>query len=148
MVKKKRKNSKGGLRRKNDEYPGLDKKNHPRTRAEYIDYDFIKELSPDEKAWLSKFTDEYYGASLAKKEDWTGRRKDFHRLKKERKACRDRNNARLRDVVSLNKAINKVDSTDDKLIKLTEVRSSNPGRHEDSVIALLDLKMELEKKDT
>lgn len=145
MVKLKRKNSKGGLRRKSNPAAGLDKKNHPRTRQEFIDYDYVDQLSDEEKIMLSKFTDEYYGASLAKKEDWNSRRKDFHRLQKDRKICRDRNNARLRDIITISKATNTIESID---FRPVENKLSNTGRQEDAVIKLLDLKIKEEKKNT
>ncbi len=136
-----RKNSKGGLKRKNDRFPGLNRQLHPRSRQEYLDYDYISQLSDEEKEILSKFTDEYYGATLAHKDDWHGRRKDFHRLKKDRKACRDRNNARLRDVLIVARTTSTADNIEEKIIELTEGKTYNPADHEDRVIELLDIKL-------
>ena len=42
----------------------LNTSNHPHERREYIDYDYTKKLSPEERAWLEKFTGEYYGADF------------------------------------------------------------------------------------
>jgi hypothetical protein len=146
MTKSMRKNSKGGSKRRGDKYPGLNPEMHPKNRAEYIDFEYVKKLSDEEKAWLSKFSDEYYGATFAKVGDWNGRRKDFHRLKKDRKACEHRNNSRNRDTLSLNKSLGRVDDLDNKLIQATQVKNNNPGDHEDRVIELLDLKMQAEEE--
>lgn len=93
--------SKGGSRRKNTPFPGLKKELHPRPRRHYIDQDYINKLSDEEKEFLSKFNDEYYGASLAKVDDLQAREKDFHKTAEERKTCYDRNNACNRDVSSV-----------------------------------------------
>lgn len=39
-------------------------KNHTKERRDYIDYDYINKLSEEDKEWLSRFTDEEYGASF------------------------------------------------------------------------------------
>lgn len=43
---------------------GFLSKNHTKDRRQYIDYDYIHKLSEEEKEWLSRFTDEEYGASF------------------------------------------------------------------------------------
>ncbi len=140
-----RKNSRGGQKRRDDPFPGINKQLHPRSRGEYIDYDYTSKLSNEEKEMLSKFTDEYYGASLAHKDDWYGRKKDFHRLKKERKACQHRNNARLRDVLIVSRG--KSGLTDDKTIQLTDVKVTDVNKVEDTLIALIDLKDSLKSDE-
>lgn len=148
MTKSTRKNSKGGHKRRSDPFPGLNKKHHPRSRWEYLDStEYAHKLSDTDKAYLSKFLDEYYGATLANKDDWPGRKKDLHRLKKDRKACQQRNNERLRDITSLAKSLNNIDSISDKHIQITEVLPSNVGSVEDAVIAVLDLKLGLKSDD-
>jgi hypothetical protein len=142
----KKKTTAKGSKRRNTPFPGLDKKCHPRSRWEMLDYDYINKLSDEDKAMLSKFTDEYYGATLANKDDWHGRKKDFHRLKKDRKACQDRNNRSLRDIQTLAKATNTIDSVEDTAIKITQVRPTDLGSQENAVIDLLDLKIALEAK--
>jgi len=42
----------------------LNTSNHPHERREYIDYDYARKLSPEERKWLEKFTGEYYGAAF------------------------------------------------------------------------------------
>jgi hypothetical protein len=39
-------------------------RNHPRSVRWKVDYDYIDQLSPDEKEWLARFTDEYTGADF------------------------------------------------------------------------------------
>lgn len=43
---------------------GLKTKNSPRQRRGYLDYDYVAKLSPDEKDFLAKFSDEYYGSDF------------------------------------------------------------------------------------
>lgn len=132
-LKTKRRNSKGGAKRRKDPLAGLKPEMHPRNRREYIDMDYVKKLTPEEQAYLSKFTDEYYGATLANKDDKSGRRKDLHRTKALRKDCRDRNNRRNRDSISMNRTIQES--------KETYRRAELPynKNHEDVVIDLLDV---------
>lgn len=54
---------------------------------------YVHKLSHAEKAWLNQFMSEYNEASVGSEEEPTG---VFHRTKKERKLCTDRNNARNR----------------------------------------------------
>jgi hypothetical protein len=36
---------------------------HIQSRQEYVDYDYVKKLSKEERDYLAKFTDEFYGAT-------------------------------------------------------------------------------------
>src|ERR1700733_7343823 len=98
-----KKASKGGVRRKNETYPGLKKELHPRTRWEYMDQDYFNKLSNTEKAFMSKFMEEYYGASFATKDDYINRENDLHKSDALRKDCEHRNNSRNRDIYSINR---------------------------------------------
>lgn len=82
--------------------PGLNLK----TRTDLIDYDYLDKLSPSEKKWLNKFTEEYTNDSF--------NRDDYRKnlvVKKEadRKDCDDRNNARNRCILTMQRAQNKIE---------------------------------------
>jgi len=74
-----------------------------KTRTELLDYDYLDKLSPEELAWLNKFTEEYVHASL----DTARPKKNLHKNKALRKDCYDRNNSRNRDILTRQKAQNK-----------------------------------------
>lgn len=57
-----------------------------------MDMDYIKDLSDEEKQWLSDFNSEYYGNTV--NQDW---RKNLH-MKGHKKAIFDQTNARNRDI--------------------------------------------------
>jgi hypothetical protein len=52
---------------------GLFKRNFPRTVRQHVDQDYINKLTPEEREWLAKFNDNYYGAKFPKDEPngWT-----------------------------------------------------------------------------
>lgn len=93
-------------RRDNAKHPALDKKYMPRVRQELIDYDYLDQLSPSEKDWLNKFTDEYVNASF--KKDGT----DIQSYDQYGKDSNDRNNARNRCLYTALK--NKADRSNNK----------------------------------
>jgi len=71
---------------------GLERLTFPKAVQQYLDQDYISTLNDEEKQWLSKFNNEYYGNTLNK--DW---RKNLH-LKEQKKAIFDQTNARNRDI--------------------------------------------------
>lgn len=78
-------------------YPGLDKTLFSKIKQEYHDLDYLSQLSPKEKDWMSRFMEEYLGA----KNEHEG--KSVHKklnTKKGRKKIFDPNNARNRDIYS------------------------------------------------
>lgn len=44
-------------------YPALSSLRKRRKSRDYVDYDYVSKLSPDERAFLNQFTDEYYNAN-------------------------------------------------------------------------------------
>jgi hypothetical protein len=54
--------------RKKSKYPGLVPKLNTRKRQHLVDQDYIKDLSPKEKAWLNKFNEETISSSFKKKD--------------------------------------------------------------------------------
>lgn len=71
---------------------GLEVRTFNKAAQQYMDYDYIAKLNPEEKAWLAQFNNEYLGNTLNK--DW---RKNLH-YKENKKAIYDQTNARNRDM--------------------------------------------------
>lgn len=95
-------------------YPALDPLYNTKVRRENIDYDYIKKLNEEEKAWLNKFTEEYNNASF--KNDGT----DLHNTQEMKRDCYRRNNYRNRCLYGVSKANGRVvDATDEERIDLT-----------------------------
>lgn len=131
MPRKKKKNPKPRSSRK---YPGLVKEEHPRTRWEYIDQDYVDKLSDEMKALLSNFNEEFYGGYFGHPG------KILHKKKSAKKDCYNRNNSQNRDIYAINRTRGwqePSDSTDS--YKITDTDS-----HEKVLVELLDLKKKLE----
>jgi len=47
-----------------DPKKALNKTFQTRSRSEHTDFDYINKLNDEDKAWLARFSDEYYGASF------------------------------------------------------------------------------------
>jgi hypothetical protein len=103
----KKKTKKAKTKYKNIKYPGLKLSVQSRLNREFVDYDYIDQLSPDEKAFLSKFTQEQYSGTFEKNEDDTYSYDNFDpkiykgnlaRNDKERRESYERNNKKLKDV--------------------------------------------------
>lgn len=121
-------------------FPGLNKNLFSKIKQEQFDYDYIDKLNPEEKEWLSKFTEEYLGARL------NGEGKKLHKNKRLRKDCFDRNNARNRDIFSIAQATGSLDRPE-TLTKVIEDGQNSAQIHsfEDNVIDILDKKKSLEE---
>ena len=141
MEEKPKTKSKGGHKRKAAKYPGVMPEMHPRSRWEYIDLDYVKKLSDSDKAYMSKFMDEYYGATLAPVADPEQWNKDFHNTKETRKQCQDRNNARNRDLFTANRTAGYNSSLHDRfgrVVSSVEQLDLNPLDHENILHELID----------
>lgn len=92
--------------------------------------DYVSSLSEEEKDWLNDFYEEYYGANLDFKNLKNNR---FHRTKKDKKACTDRNNARNRCMYGIARASNKINNSE-------TIDDGVADSSEDSMIALIDSK--------
>lgn len=77
-------------------YPALNPALNLKTRTDLIDYDYINQLSNEEKEWLNKFTEEY----VIDKLDRDDIQNNIHNTPELKKDCDDRNNARNRDVLT------------------------------------------------
>jgi hypothetical protein len=85
-------------RRSQTKYPGLAPQVNGRFRKETIDFDYLDQLSPEEKAWLSAFMEEYNGANFNHEGE------KLHTTKEQKKDSYHRNNARNRDLMHHQKA--------------------------------------------
>lgn len=47
---------------KKGQHPGLVPRNHPRSVSWAVDFDYLGDLSPEEREWLGRFADGYYKA--------------------------------------------------------------------------------------
>ncbi len=65
--------------------------NHKKVR-DFIDFDYISKLSPEEADWLNKFSTEFYSANFNNDET------DLHQTVIKRRKSYNANNARNRDV--------------------------------------------------
>lgn len=132
FLKKKKKTAK----RNNTPNANLLKRYHNLNVQEYIDYDYVSKLSPKDKAWLDKFTEEEYRAYF--NED-----KPKHiNKKKNRKQIYNTNNARNRCIYSRSKGKQELDFGDK--IVLDAIESKNDfTQQEDAIITFIDLKKKL-----
>jgi hypothetical protein len=115
---KKQSTTKKKSRRSRTKYPALDPGLNLKTRTDLIDYDYIDKLSPREKKWLNKFTEEYAGASLNAQD----LKKNLHNTEALKKDCYDRNNARNRCILTLQRAQGKIEYTEEN----TKILGENP----------------------
>jgi len=88
-----------------------------KVRQEYTDYDYINQLSDDDKKFLDDFNKEYYNASVGKQSD-EGKDNRFMKTKEDVKESQGANNRRQRDLYGLTR--NKVGAT--KLISVEDAR--------------------------
>jgi hypothetical protein len=100
-------------------FPALEKKMNLQSRQALIDYDYLSQLTDEEKTWLNKFTEEYVNASFDK-----NKRKRLHKTKAQVKDCYDRNNSRNRDILTKAIMLNRV-------VGLDEVHPENTTNSED-----------------
>ena len=94
MVKK-------GNKRSRTKYPNLKPELNLKTRYEEVAdvATYANTLPPKEKAWLDQFMKEYNNASLDK-----DKKKRLGKTNKWKKTCYDKNNARNRDIITIQKA--------------------------------------------
>lgn len=126
-------------RKKRDsiKFPGLTKGVNSKVKQEYMDQDYINALSDSEKKFLSDFNEEFYGGNF----QHSG--KKFHRSKKARKSCYDRNNARNRCLYGLKKAGGLVLDQETPAEMPMEL---NPSSVEDTLIEIIDGDLTFVKK--
>lgn len=134
------------LRKERNKYTGLDPSLHPKTRQELFDQDYIDKLSDDEKAWLSKFNDEWTGASLEKASEPENWHKNHHSTKALRKDVTDKNNSRNRDLYSQARTQGWIAPLEDNVEAVDKLKITQPSTTEDALIHELDKKKVFIKK--
>jgi hypothetical protein len=125
-----------GSKRSRTKYPGLVKEVNPRTRWEYLDQDYVDKLSDKEKEFLSNFNEEWLSGNF----NHPGRK--LHRTKKSRRECYGRNNARNRDLFTINRTRGWIEGIAENQEAIDKARSANP---ENALIELIDMKKKLEE---
>ena len=118
-------------RRSNVQYPAFDKLYNPKINREYMDIDYLNQLSKGEKDWLHKFEEEFNGASL----DFKNLENNLHNTKDLKKACTDQKNSRNRCMYSIAKASGLVSDVNEN-----DHKPNNPALSEDAIIAEIDRK--------
>jgi len=122
--------------------PGLNKNLFSRIKQEYHDLDYSNNLSIKDQKWMSQFMEEYLGAQLDEETLQNKyKRKAFHKSKKKRKDCFDRNNARQRDIYGLSRAIGTLDNLDAPMIENMEEAHVDPN-YEEIHIEILEAESE------
>jgi hypothetical protein len=116
MNNKKKKINRAGLK-KRKKHADLDPIYMPRVRREFVDHDYVKQLTDAEKDWLSKFDSEYYGASIKKTKKGTIRKEHLHSQDDSyAKQLYDANNKRNNDlygVTRINGLLENIDGQND-----------------------------------
>lgn len=119
--------------------PNLIKKYNSRVRQEYIDMDYLDQLSEEDLAWMNQFMGEYNNASFNNDET------DLDQSIEGKKASYDRNNARNRCLFGQVKS--KVANTNllnyENVVNMVEeemARDINPANVENAYIDFLDSK--------
>jgi hypothetical protein len=111
-----------------------------KVRREFIDYDYLKTLPPDDKEWLAKFNNEYYGAAVSKTD--TGRVKPghLHTKKAQAKEIYDDNNRRNNDVLGVSRVNVGLTEINAELDSRDGWYITRPDLQEDAVLTEIDRK--------
>jgi hypothetical protein len=104
---------------------GLKKSTHRKHVKDFVDQDYIDQLSEDEKTWLSLFNNEYYKSFFPKGQI------HLHNSLELKRAVYAAKNSRNRDLYGIKNCVGMIDSEND----VTEVGKDNT---EDTLIELLD----------
>jgi hypothetical protein len=113
-------------------------------RQEFMDYDYLDQLSEKELQFLADFTDEYYNASVGKQSD-NGKNNRFHKSKELVKECQTNNNKRNNDLYGKMRSKNRIVpiANTGQIIDDPDYKGSNKidkNSVEDAVIDYIDLK--------
>jgi hypothetical protein len=94
-------------RRSRSKHPALNPRFAPKVRKDYLDFDYLNQLSPEEKDWLNKFVDEELHASFKNDE------RDLNKTQEEKRRVYSNNNSRNRDLYGVTKANRLLSGIDD-----------------------------------
>ena len=117
-------------KRSQTKYPGLDPKVNRGNVRDVIDFDYIDKLSEEEKAFLDKFSTEYYTADFRPTKT---RRTPLHKGKKARRKIYKTNNDRNSDTTSYLWNYGALGSYED--LTDSDLKSRSP---EEALIAVID----------
>jgi hypothetical protein len=70
---------------------GLSRQHTRKSARPFVDMDYVDKLPPEARAWLERFSREYYQCNIRKGED------NLHASDELRRDCYSTNNARFRD---------------------------------------------------
>jgi len=84
-------------KRNKEKFPGLKHSVNSKNRQHLIDHDYIHKLNDEEKAWLSKFNEEYISGTFDKVDN----ENNFHKTQDEKRECWRRNNSRNRCAMTI-----------------------------------------------
>lgn len=130
---------------------GLELKKQPRHRKGFIDYDYLDQLTKEEKEFLGKFTDEYYGGGGFER----GEDDDFdytdsiHNTDELRRDCYRRNKRQQRCAYNRAAGIGNLflNGANNTLAKEEEDNLNIIDNYEDNLIELINAKDMLEAKE-
>lgn len=105
-----------------EKYPALNINVNSARRHEQLDMDYLDKLNEEELEWYNKFMNEYMSGMFPKDDKGNYKKDNFHKTRKERKTCTDRNNARKRDLFIDLKLTNTINYEKD----LDEIEGANP----------------------
>lgn len=146
MARKKAKSSpkkKKATRRSKVKYAALTPKYNSKIRQEYLDYDYIDKLSPEEKDWLAAFNSEYANNDFKHGFDPV-----IRKTKKNKKKSGDANNARNRCAYGISKATTLLNMVPQEQVNnfFGESRDMSKNETEDALIEYLNEKDKRERR--
>jgi len=140
--RKKKKLKKPKTKRSRTKNAALNKHLNSKVRQEYLDYDYLDQLSPKELDWLNRFTEENLGANF----NHAGPK--FTKTKKKKREIYNENNARNRCLYGKLKSQGRIYSTEDSFSAIeAEVNKEHlsPDELENEIINYIDDKLEKSK---
>ena len=123
--------------KKNVRLKSLEKQYQPRSRKDFIDYDYKDLLDEKEEEFLAQFTDEYYGGAVHKRKNGQVKAGYLHKTKEQARDCYKRNNDMNNDVMGVNKANSLLSNLETELKNKDGWYITNSNLTEDALISQL-----------